>query len=216
MKKVLVIGAHGKVGQLATTQLAKANDFEPTALFRKAEQQATFKELGIDYKVVSLEGDVATLAQAMNGMDAIVFSAGSGGKTGHDKTLEIDLDGAVKAMEAAEQAGVNRFVMVSAIKADDRSLWEASGLKPYYIAKHYADRILKASNLDYTILRPGRLLDEPGSGKITTTNALDNAAVPREDVASVIVEALRNDNSIGKIIEFNAGEMPIEQAVKAV
>lgn len=216
MKKVLIIGANGKVGKKLTKQLNEASEFAPVALFRSEDQKEYFKELGVDYQIVSLEDSVDVIAGVMTGMDAIVFSAGSGGKTGYDKTLAIDLDGAVKAMDAAEKAGVKRFVIVSALNTDNRSFWNDSGMKPYYIAKHYADRILKSSNLDYTIVRPGQLLDDAGTGKITTTDPADNKSVPREDVASLIVEVLKHDNTIGKIVEFNQGDTLIEKAVSDI
>ena len=131
-----------------------------------------------------------------------------GGKTGDDKTLAIDLDGAVKAMEAADKAGVKRFVMVSALHTDTRSAWKASGINGYYIAKHYADRQLRSSGLDYTILRPGLLLDEKASETITTENPEAQKGVSREDVANLILAVLEHDNSIGKVITFNQGSTP--------
>lgn len=214
MKKVLIIGANGKVGRILTEKLQESSDFTPTAVFRSEAQKSFFEERKIENQVISLEGDLEELAAAMNGMDAVVFSAGSGGKTGDDKTLTVDLDGAVKSMEAAIKAKVKRFVMVSGLQADDRNAWDASGIKPYYIAKHYADRILKSIGLDYTIVRPGLLLDEKGTGRITTENPSSKEGVPREDVAQLIVEVLRQDKSIGKIIEFNGGEFPINEVVR--
>lgn len=216
MRKVLVIGANGKVGRILTQKLKDSSHFVPVAAFRKEEQKDFFRRMGVDYQVINLANSVTQLAAVIAGMDAVVFTAGSGGKTGHDMTLAIDLDGAVKAMEAAEKAGVSRFVMVSAFHADDRSKWEASGINGYYIAKHYADRILKSSGLDYTILRPGRLLDEAGSGKITTVDPEAHQSVPREDVASLIVAVLDHNNTIGKTIAFNQGSIPINEAVRSI
>jgi uncharacterized protein YbjT (DUF2867 family) len=216
MKNVLVIGAHGQVGRLIVTQMNESAAFSPKALFRKEEQKTFFEDLGVDYSIVDLEEDVASLAKAMKGMDAVVFSAGSGGSTGYDKTLTIDLDGAVKAMEAAQQAGVQRFVMISALHADRREFWEVSGIKPYYVAKHYADLILKSSGLDYTILRPGRLFNKEGSGTITTTDPANQEGVPREDVARLALAALNHPNTIGKTISFNQGNTPIDEAVNSI
>ena len=216
MKKVLVIGSNGKVGRILTSKLKDSSHFIPTAVIRNKEQIDYFQKMGVGYEIVSLEDSVDQLAAVMKGMDAVVFTAGSGGKTGYDMTLAIDLDGAVKAMEAAEKVGVKRFVMVSAAHADDRSQWETSGIKPYYIAKHYADRVLKSSGLDYTILRPGLLLDDTGSDKITIEHAEARKSVPREDVASFIVEVLEHDNTIGKIITFNQGDLPIKEAVRSI
>ncbi|NIR65572.1 MAG: NAD(P)H-binding protein, partial [Aliifodinibius sp.] len=89
-------------------------------------------------------------------------------------------------------AGVQRFVMISAMHADNRQAWQQSKIKPYMVAKHYADRFLKSSGLDYTILQPGRLLDKKGIGKITITNPTDAEGIAREDVAEMVLAVLRN------------------------
>jgi nucleoside-diphosphate-sugar epimerase len=214
MKKVLIIGAHGKVGKVIVQKMNNDRDFTPVALFRKTEQEDFFKERNVNYVIIDLEEEVNTLAGAMNNVDAVVFAAGSGGNTGYDKTLAIDLDGAVKSMEAAKKAGVKRFLIISAMNAGNRSKWSKPAMKPYYIAKHYADYILTTMDLDYTILRPGRLSDKEGTGKITVTDPAFKEEVPREDVAGTVLAALNNDNCIGKAIEFNEGETPIEEVVK--
>ena len=213
MRKVLVLGANGKVGRILTQKLKDSSRFVPTATFRKEEQKDFFRQMGVDYQVVSLEDSIDKLEAALKGMDAVVFTA-SGGNTGDDMTLAIDLDGAGKAMEAADKAGVKRFVMVSGMHADDRSKWKTSGLNGLYIAKHYADRILKSSGLDYTILRPGLLLDDKGSETITIDNPESKKGVPREDVANLILEVLDHNNDIGQTIEFSQGETPIKKAVR--
>jgi nucleoside-diphosphate-sugar epimerase len=214
MKKVLIIGANGKVGKHIAKKMKEADDFTPTALIRKEEQKSHFDDLGIESRVVSLEDSVDKLKEAISGHDAVVFTAGSGGNTGSDKTLTVDLDGAVKSMEAAKSAGVDRYVMVSAMMADNRKVWEKlEGMKPYYVAKHYADRLLKSIELDYTILRPGLLLDEEGTGKIDIENPASKKGVPREDVAATVLASLRSDNSKNKIFEFNTGDTEIERVV---
>lgn len=214
MNKVLIIGANGKVGRKLTQKVKESSDWEGVALIRKEEQKSYFDDMGVEARVASLEDEKSELAEKMKGIDAVVFTAGSGGGTGPDKTLSVDLDGAVKAMEASRDNNIKRFVMVSALNTGNRKAWASSKIKPYYIAKYYADEWLKNSGLDYTILRPGRLMDEPGSGKIDTENPGQREGVPREDVASVALEALKNDNLRNKIIEFNSGETPIDQALK--
>ncbi|UII24021.1 SDR family oxidoreductase [Fulvivirga ligni] len=216
MKKVLIIGANGKIGKILVSKMKDGEDFTPVAMIRKEEQKDYFNNLNVETVLESLEGEVKPLSEAMKGMDAVVFSAGSGGNTGQDKTLTVDLDGAVKTMEAAKQAGVSRYVIVSALGTDDRTFWEKSGIKPYYVAKHFADKTLKSIGLDYTIVRPGRLLDEEGNGKITTVEPASKESVPREDVATVIYESLLNDSTIGKIIEFNQGDTDIKNAVASI
>lgn len=213
--KVIIIGANGKIGQIVVKKMKASSHYEPTAFIRKKEQKAFFNELEVPVKIASLENNVDEIAKAMTGFDAVVFTAGSGGKTGFDKTLEIDLDGAVKTMIAAEQVGIKRFVMVSAYLADDRSRWETSGIKPYYIAKHFADRELQRTSLDFTILRPVRLTDEKGTGKITA-NAKPEAiqkTISREDVAIAIIEVLNRPETSGKILVMSAGKTPIKEAI---
>lgn len=201
------------MGNLLTEKMKESSEFTPIAGIRKEAQKETFEKRKVEAKLVDLEAGLDVLINAMDGMDAIVFSAGSGGNTGDDKTLTIDLDGAVKAMEAASHSGIKRFVMVSALNADNRNAWESSGLKPYYVAKHYADRFLRASGLNYTILRPGLLLDESGTGRITINDPASQKGVPREDVAELILEVLRNSRSLGKTIEFNQGDSSIREVV---
>ena len=216
MKHVLIIGANGQIGRIIATKMKTSADFLPVALFRKENQKEFFESHNIDYKIVDLEEDVDALVNAMEGMDAVVFTAGSGGKTGYDKTLTIDLDGAVKSMEAARKAGIKRFVMISAIHADNRESWGKSGIKPYYIAKHYADQFLKSSGLDYTILRPGRLFNKEGSGRITITDPGSKGGIAREDVADIVLAVLNHDNSISKTIAFNEGDIPIEEVISGM
>lgn len=209
--KVIIIGAHGKVGQCVTKQMQESEDFDPTAFIRKQEQTDFFAQLGVPCVLASLENSVEEIARAISGFDAVVFTAGSGANTGDDKTLEVDLDGAVKTMLAAKKEGVKRFIMVSAAFADDRSKWAASGLKPYYVAKHFADAELQRSDLEYTIIRPVGLTEDKGTGKITTREDKEkfNFKIPREDVARVILEVLRNENAIGKTYEISSGPYPI-------
>lgn len=209
-QNVLIIGANGKIGRLTSAKMAKSVNFQAVAGIRNEDQASYFSELGLNHRLIDLEGSVEKLTEIFQDIQAIVFTAGSGGATGDDKTLTVDLDGAVKCMEAAEAAGVKRFIMVSAIHADNRGTWEATGIKPYYIAKHYADRILKNSSLDYTILRPARLLDGPGTGKVSI-NSQSGAPLEvfREDVAEVILHVLVERRFIGCTIDLINGEQSI-------
>lgn len=211
--KVLIIGAHGKVGQILSDKLHHQADFKPTGFIRKSSQQSEFK---IETIVQSLSSTVDELTETFKGFDAIVFAAGSGGNTGHDKTLEVDLDGAVKAIEAAEKASVKRFLMLSAFGAGNRTFIDDSPIKHYYIAKHYADKMLQSTSLDWTILRPGRLTDDNQTGKITLDKEPENASISRTDVAETIVECLKHQNTVHKIIEFNEGDTAIDHALTSL
>ncbi|MNW58262.1 SDR family oxidoreductase [Paenibacillus sp. FSL R5-0517] len=209
---VLVIGANGQIGKFVVEQLAQEGKHKVTAMIRKPEQANALKELGADVVIGDLEGSVEDLTEAMKDHNAIVFTAGSGGSTGQDKTLLIDLDGAVKTMEAAEQQGISRYILVSAYGADQREKWSES-IKPYYVAKHYADRALFASDLNYTIIRPGGLKNEPGTGKIAVGTDLEPGSIPREDVARVIVASLQEEKTYRMAFDLIAGEHQIDDAL---
>lgn len=209
---ILVVGANGQIGKHVVRTIQASNEHTAIAMVRKEEQRAQFEEQGAKTVLVDLEGSIDDIADAAKDADAVVFTAGSGGHTGADKTMMIDLDGAIKTMEAAKQAGVKRFVIVSAIGVHNRNKW--MGSVPYYsAAKHYADVWLKESGLDYTIIRPGGLTNDVGTGKVKVAVDLEVGQISREDVASVIVASLNNDHTIGKGFDVVGGETPIVDAL---
>ncbi|WP_026907314.1 SDR family oxidoreductase [Paucisalibacillus globulus] len=214
--KVFLIGSNGQVGKHIAKLLQESDIHELTAMVRSKEQAEQLQQSGINAVVANLEGSVDDLAEAMKGTDTVIFTAGSGGKTGPDKTLLVDLDGAVKSMEAAEKVGANRYVMVSAFKAYDRESWKDSPIKPYMVAKHYADRMLVESNLNYTIFGPGLLLNEPGTGKVAVEEKFDKTSIPREDVARAVVASLDEEKTYKKTIGLMSGEISVEEALKSV
>lgn len=214
--KVLIIGAHGKVGQRISKLMSTAEQFEPTAFIRKEEQQPFFEDMEVPTIVESLESAPEVLENVLKGFDAVVFIAGSGGATGADKTMEIDLDGAIKTMHAAEKQGVQRFVMVSASQADNRAYWgKVEGMKPYFIAKHYADAALQRSTLDYTILRPVLLTDDDEAGNIMMADNPTKVGdtIPRQAVAETVLAVLPNAITYGKVIEMSLGSDDISEAI---
>lgn len=220
---VLVIGANGQIGRIVTRKLKDHAAHDVIAGVRKEEQKQAYENEGIKSRFVDLEGSIGDMEKAMEGVTAVVFAAGSGGHTGADKTMMVDLDGAVKSIEAAKNSGVKRYVMVSAVNADDREYWsynmEGNGIGGYYFAaKHYADVWLENSGLDYTIIRPTLLVNEPGTGKVETTAHLRQEGkkleIPREDVANLIVASLDHDNTIKKSFDANQGGLDVDEAVK--
>ncbi|WP_046175861.1 SDR family oxidoreductase [Domibacillus indicus] len=213
--KVLVVGANGQIGQKLIELLQESDKHEARAMVRKQEQAEAFKERGVETVIANLEGSVDELAGAVRGCDAVVFTAGSGGHTGLDKTLLIDLDGAVKTVEAAEKVGVKRFIMVSALQANNRENW-SDQIRPYYAAKHYADRAVEQSSLIYTIVRPGGLVNEPGTGKVKAGEQLERGSIPREDVASVIFRVLGEAHTFNRSFDLVSGEQSIGEALKSI
>lgn len=209
---VLVIGANGQIGKHLVEQLAQEGKHQVTAMIRKPEQADALKELGAQVVMGDLEGTVDELAEVMKDQNAIIFTAGSGGSTGADKTLLIDLDGAVKTMEAAEKQGISRYILVSAYGADQRGKWPEE-IKPYYVAKHFADRALFASELNYTIIRPGGLKNEPGTGKVSVGADLKPGGIAREDVARVIAASLQEEKTYRMAFDLVAGNDAVPDAL---
>lgn len=215
--KVFVVGANGQIGKQLVKFIQEKDGMEAKAMIRKEEQATYFKQLGAETAIVDLEDDIGPIAKAAEGADAIVFTAGSGPHTGKDKTLMIDLDGAVKTIEAAKEAGIKRFIMISSYDTTREAIQEVGpAFAPYVIAKHYADEWLRDTDLDYTIIHPGVLTNEEGIGKVDAAPKVNRGEVPREDVAKVIVAVLENDSTIGKEFQVVAGDVPVEDAVKGL
>ncbi|MDJ0331320.1 SDR family oxidoreductase [Planococcus sp. S3-L1] len=213
---VLVIGANGQVGRNIVKELSEANH-QATAMVRKEDQIDKMKELGAANVVLGdLEKDFSA---AFEGVDAVIFAAGSGPKTGADKTLTIDLWGSVKAAQYAQDKGVKRFVQLGSVGSDNP---DAGGeaMKPYLVAKRTADDLLKATNLDYTIVRPGALSDEDKSGKIEISSngfsSLEGRSIPRADVAKVLVDVLDRNNTYHKTFEVLQGEQPVSDQLETL
>lgn len=212
---VLIVGANGQIGQHLVDELKNEGKHTPIAFVRKEEQVEKFKEQGVEARLGDLEDSVAEIKARMDDIDAVVFTAGSGGSTGYDKTLLIDLDGAVKVIEATKAAGINRFVMVSAFGADDRDRWNTD-MKPYFIAKHFADMWLMDSSLNYTVVRPGMLENKESIGKVMVDDVIldsDVFSIPRADVAKVLAASLENVNTYHKSFDLVTGEDAVEEAL---
>lgn len=212
---VLVIGANGQIGTRLVKQL-KDNGHTPKAMVRKEGQVAKFEQEGIATVLGDLETD---FSHAYQNVDAVVFTAGSGGDTPKSQTKVIDRDGAIKAIDYAIKADVTRFVMVSALMADrDKSSWPES-MKHYYEAKSTADDHLRNTDLDYTILMPGRLINDPGTGKIELSETIDDLegrSITRDDVAAVITELIDSPATFGKSLDLLQGETSIEEAISDI
>lgn len=213
--KVFIVGANGQIGKHLATYMQDHPTLEAVAMIRDNAQAEFFDDLGIQTVVADLEDDTEKIAQAAKGCDAIVFTAGSGPHTGKDKTLLIDLDGAVKTIEAAKLANIERYIMISSFDTTRQAIQEApEGFAPYVVAKHYADEWLRDTDLKHTIIHPGLLTNNEPTGKINAAPTVDRDEVPRADVAKVILTSLENDSTIGKEFQVVRGETDIETAIQ--
>ena len=211
---IFIFGANGQIGKRLVDRLLEDGKHTVTVGLRKEEQFPYFEKKQAKPVLVNLEDTVESISGKLENMDAVVFTAGSGGGTGADKTLLIDLDGAIKTIEAAEQANVNHYVMVSAFGAGDRSTWNEE-IKPYYVAKYYADQALENSSLNYTIIRPGALTNDPGKGTVSFDNQ-DDFHISRDDVASVIAEVIGRKNSFRKAVNLLPGNVPVKELAENI
>lgn len=207
--QIAVIGANGGIGRLLLEQLEET-DYDAIGVVRSKDQFNTIRERGAEPRLGDLEGE---FADTLTGADAVVFTAGAGGSTGWDKTLMVDLWGARRTVDACEDKGIDRYVMISATGAADPDTGWAP-LRPYLVAKRCADDHLQDSLLDETILRPTTLTDEPGTGTVESAFApSDGGDIPRADVAAAVVACLDDDATIGHTIELYAGDTPVAEAI---
>ena len=210
---VVVAGGHGKVALRLLRRLAERGD-RARGLIRNPDHATDLEASGAEPVLCDLEQE-DDLAPHVEGADAIVFAAGAGPGSGPARKQTMDLGGAVKLIDAARAVGIARYVMVSSMGAGNPE--RPSGpMRPYLEAKTQADERLAGSGLDYTIVRPGGLTDEPGSGRIRAGLEMSFGQVSRDDVAATLVAVLGADNTIGKTFELLAGDTPIEEAVRAL
>ncbi|MCT2015122.1 SDR family oxidoreductase [Staphylococcus capitis] len=212
---ILLIGANGGVGSRLVQQL-KSDNIDFTAGVRKEEQMKELKDQDVDATLVDVEkATVKDLTQLFNNYDKVIFSVGSGGSTGDDKTIIVDLDGAVKTIEASKEADIKHYVMVSTYDSRREAFDSAGDLKPYTIAKHYSDDYLRNSGLNYTIVHPGRLTDDEGTGKIEADLYFDKrASIPRDDVATVLKEVVTSDKFANQEFQILSGDKEIKDALQ--
>jgi uncharacterized protein YbjT (DUF2867 family) len=205
---VVVAGGHGKVGMRLLRLLADRGH-RARGLVRNSAHVPDLADVGAEAVVCDMEA-LDSLSGCCTDADAVVFAAGAGPGSGPERKRTVDLGAAVKLMEA----GVSRYVMVSAISAGRPGDW-SEPMRPYYEAKAEADRRLEDSGLDYTIVRPGGLTDDPGTGLVTVGTDL-SGDIPRDDVAGVLLAVLETPSTIGKTFELVSGDTPVDEAVRGL
>ncbi|MEL3710395.1 SDR family oxidoreductase [Staphylococcus borealis] len=211
---VLVVGANGAVGRKVIAQL-KDTEHSSVALVRKEAQVSELENTGADKVVVAdLEGDISN---AFDNVDAVIFAAGSGGSTGADKTLLVDLWGSKKVVDAASKNGVKKLVQLSATDSPDPDN-ESDVMRPYAVAKHMSDYYIEQSDLNYTIVRPGPLQDDEGNGKIDASFSIEGDpngyTIPRDDVATTLINALDITQLDKQVVYIQSGETTIREALE--
>ena len=212
---VTIAGGHGKIALHLTRQLSGRGD-RVRSLIRNPDHGDDVREAGGEPVVCDLEGaDDRTVAQAIEGADAVVFAAGAGPGSGSERKLTMDLGGAVKLITAAKGAEISRYVIVSSVNANPDAPGDDT-FSVYLRAKGQADAELAASGLDYTIVRPGRLTDGPGTGRVRLGDDVGSGEIPREDVAAVVAAVLAAPNTIGATFELISGDTPVDEAVASV
>jgi uncharacterized protein YbjT (DUF2867 family) len=210
---VVIVGGHGKIGLRLEKLLAERGD-SPRGIIRKTEQAADLEEIGAEPIVLDIE-NVDDISDALAGAEAVVFAAGAGPGSGPARKRTVDYGGAVKLADAAQQQSIRRYVMVSSIGSNRPETW-SDQMRPYQEAKHEADEYVMASGLDYTIIRPGGLTDDPGTGQIQVGERLEYGKVTRDDVAAVIAECLLAENTIGKSFDLLNDGTPVSDALRAL
>ncbi len=208
--KITIVGGHGDIAMLLHPIL-KRKGHQVRGIIRKEEQADDLREVGATPVVCDIE-EQEDISDAVGNVDAVLFAAGAGPGSGADRKFTVDRDGAIKLIEAAKKNDISRYVMISAMGLDEprgNAVFQA-----YQQAKAEADKALKKSGLDYTIIKPGRLTDEEGTGKVALAPELPRGEIPRQDVAEVLAEVLESPQTSGMELDLTTGVTPISQAIE--
>ena len=213
--RVAIAGGHGQIALRLAKVLSQRGD-EAVALIRNPDHAEDVREAGAEPVVADLEhaseGDVA---QAIAGSDAVVFAAGAGPGSGPARKDTMDYGGAVKLIAAAKQAGVPRYVIVSSMGANPDAPADDT-FSVYLRAKGRADDAVRASGLDWTVVRPGGLTNDAGTGRVNLGENAPRGQVTRDDVAAVLAAVLDSPSTIGRTVDLIGGDTPITEAVAAI
>lgn len=211
--EILVAGGHGQVALRLLRRLADAGH-RGRGIIRNPGHAADLEAAGAEPVLCDLEADDPR--PHLGAADAIVFAAGAGPGSGPERKHTVDYGAAVKLIDAARELGVQRYVIVSAMGTSDVA-HAGEGMRPYLQAKADADDALRTSGLDWTIVKPGRLTDEPGTGRVDARTALGRRGdIPRDDVADVLLACLESPNTIRAEFELLSGDTPVREAVRAL
>src|SRR3954447_15228337 len=207
--RIVIAGGHGQIALLLEKRLSERGD-EVVGVVRNPDHVPDVEATGATAAVLDLEDtDVAELTDVVKGADAVVFAAGGGPNSGAARKETVDKGAAVLLADAAERAGVRRYVMVSSIGTDNADPDSDDVFQVYLRAKKAADDDLRARDLDWTVLRPGRLTTDAPTGRVQV-GTLPRGEIPRADVASVLANVLTEDATVGKTFDLLAGHQTVE------
>jgi uncharacterized protein YbjT (DUF2867 family) len=217
MTRIAIVGGHGNVARHLHPLLVAAGH-TPVALVRSEDYRRELEGLGAEVRLLDIErDDAAAFAAAFEGCQAVVFAAGGGADGNIERKRTVDLEGTLKSVDGARQAGISRFVQVSAIGVDNPLPDDTSEVWAAYVAaKRDSDAAVRDSGLDWTIVRPGGLTDDPGTGLVEIAPEVARGEVPRADVAAVIAHSLDTGDGLGAQFELVGGRTPIAEALRAV
>jgi uncharacterized protein YbjT (DUF2867 family) len=208
--RVAIAGGHGQIALRLARVLSERGD-EVVSLIRNPDHEDDVRAAGAEPVVLDLENaGEDEVAAAIAGADAVVFAAGAGPGSGPERKETMDYGGAVKLI-----GPVKRYVMVSSMGADPDAPGDDT-FAVYLRAKGKADAALRESGLDYTVIRPGALTNDPGTGRVALTENGERGQIPRDDVADVLAAVLPARNTIGKTLDLVSGDVPVAEAVQAV
>jgi uncharacterized protein YbjT (DUF2867 family) len=213
--RVAIAGGHGQIALVIERLLSDAGH-EAVGIIRNPDHAAELVAAGATPLVLDLEQiDAAALADELDGVDAVVFAAGGGPNSGAARKLTVDRDAAALLADAAERQGITRYVMISALATDDHDPDSDDVFQVYLKAKSQADADLRARSLDWTVIRPGGLTNDPPTGLVQVAESTGPGRIPRADVAAVVVEALLNRRAVRSQFELISGGTPIAEALPA-
>jgi uncharacterized protein YbjT (DUF2867 family) len=211
---IIIVGGHGKIALHLTRLLSERGD-RVRSLIRNPDHSGDVEAAGGEPVICDIEqADENAVASACAGAAAVVFAAGAGPGSGPERKWTVDHGGAVKLIAAAQANGTDRYVMVSSFGADAEAPGDDT-FAVYLRAKGQADADLAASGLAYTIVRPGPLTDDPGSGRVSAGEHVERREISREDVAAVLASTLHDPELAGATFELVGGDTPIEEALAA-
>jgi len=208
--KIAVLGAHGQIAMLLHPIL-RSNGHDVIGLIRNPDHADEIAKAGAQPVICDVEAQ-EDISEAVGSVDAVVFAAGAGPGSGAGRKWTVDRDGAIKLMDAAKKNGISRYVMISAMKVEEPRGNEV--FQAYQKAKSEADKALRESGLEWTIIRPGRLTDNLPTGRIALAPDLDPGEIPRADVAAVVAEVLEVPESAGHQWDLTSGDALIDAAIR--